>query len=97
MKCQCKVCVLTGKVAEIQEYATPEHRAALDELLNEWAHSSTEAGRADAFLKGYWPGTKPIAHSTCKHEWTGSGEPPLKWDCSCGALVYRSYEDYCWD
>lgn len=97
MTCKCEVCVLSHKVQAVQEKLSAEDSAVIEQLRNEWAGSSMEAGRAHAFLKGHWPGTKPIAHSTCKHEWTGSGEPPMKWDCSCGALVYRSYEDYCWD
>ena len=96
-RCQCKVCILSRKVEAVQEKLSPEDRAVIEELRNENAHNSMEAGRNSAFIKGHWPGTKPIAHSSCKHEWTGSGEPPSKWNCTCGALVYRSYEDYCWD
>lgn len=33
----------------------------------------------------------------CKHEWPGPGPMPAKWNCKCGYLMYRSYEDYCDD
>lgn len=34
----------------------------------------------------------------CAHEWAGGGEQPAKWQCRCGGtVVYRSYDDYCWE
>lgn len=93
--CQCRVCVLTWTVQAVQEKLSPEDRAVIEDLLNCWTEESMDAGRNDSFLKGHWPGTKPIAETACSHAWERGGDVPAKWDCECGARVYRSYEDYC--
>lgn len=98
--CQCKVCILTHKVQAVQEKLSPDDRATIEQLMNEWACDSMEAGCAKARLKGTWPDSKTIAAApptTCLHLWQGEGEMPAKWNCQCGTLIYRSYEDYCWD
>lgn len=100
MSCQCKICVLTGKVLAVQEKLVPEDRAVIEQLLNEWAHEGMEAGYHRSMIEGHWPSSKRIAMappSGCKHDWTGSGEMPAKWNCQCGTVMYRSYADYCWD
>jgi hypothetical protein len=38
----------------------------------------------------------PADAAPCSHPWRGEGPEPVKWTC-CGMIVYRSYEDYCWD
>jgi hypothetical protein len=35
-----------------------------------------------------------VATSQCAHDWKGGGPPPRRWNCACGTVVYRSYEDY---
>jgi len=30
----------------------------------------------------------------CRHEWPFHDPQPAKWTCSCGTVIYRSYEDY---
>lgn len=100
MTCDCYVCQLTHKVAAVQERLSTEDRAVIEELLNAWANDSMEAGRNHAFLKGWWPGAKRIGaapQGKCEHDWPEDSDPPAKWMCKCGTLVYHSYADYCDD
>lgn len=81
----------------------------IDDLQGVLQDFVKRATTAEADAKRWWSAASPYAtpealkeglekarenEGRCKHEWTRAEKQPPKFTCSCGTVVYRSYEDY---
>ena len=52
--CECAVCKLLRRLEPLREKATPDERAALEELVDQWENYATDATYWRMKFKGEW-------------------------------------------